>query len=105
VFGANVTSANVVTGNVRASGNITSVNLLTGSIAVSSNLSANNASFTTNLAAGWGSIAGNLYSRHLNAGVGTFSNVTVQDIPSNYHVTNKGYVNSLVVAFAIGLGS
>jgi hypothetical protein len=85
----NVSSANVVTGNVRASANIT----------------ANNVTITTNLKAGWGEVTGNLYSQHINAGVGTFANATVQTVPSNYHVTNKSYVNSTVIGFAIGLGS
>jgi hypothetical protein len=48
---------------------------------------------------------GNISASNVVAQIGTYSNLTVQDIPSNFHVTTKGYVNSLVVAFAIGLGS
>lgn len=50
-------------------------------------------------------IGGNVTAKNVISEIGTYSNLTVQDIPSNFHVTNKGYVNSLVVAFAIGLGS
>lgn len=86
-------------------GNVSSANVVTGNIKASANITANNASITTNLKAGWGEVSGNLYSRHVNAGVGTFANATVQDVPSNYHVTNKNYVNSTIIGFAIGLGS
>jgi hypothetical protein len=86
-------------------GNVTSANVTTGNISLTGNISANNVSVTTNLKAAWSEVTGNMYSLNVNAGVGTFANATVQDVPSNYHVTNKGYVNSTVVAFAIGLGS
>jgi hypothetical protein len=51
------------------------------------------------------SAGGNVTAGNVVAAIGTYANLTVQDIPSNFHVTTKGYVNSLVVAFAIGLGS
>ena len=86
----NVTAANLTVGNIKSTGNITTT----------SNLIVKD--FT---ATGFGNLAGNLVSRNIASGVGTFANATVQDIPSNYHVTNKAYVNSTVIGFAIGLGS
>jgi hypothetical protein len=91
------------------SGNVTAANLTVygtwGHANIGGNVYANNVSITNNLSANWGSVTANLYSQHINSGVGTFANVTVQSFPSNYHVPSKGYVNSTAVAFAIGLGS
>ena len=100
----NVTSLGILT-LLSTTGNVTSANLTTGNITASGNLFANNVGITTNLTAGWGRIAGNLYSQNINSGVGTFANATVQSYPSNYHVVPKGYVNSVAVAFAVALGS
>lgn len=86
----NVTAANLIVGNINSTGNITTT----------SNLIVKD--FT---ATGFGNLAGNLVSLHVASGVGTFANATVQDVPSNYHVTNKAYVNTTVIGFAIGLGS
>jgi len=116
-----------VTGTVQTASqpNITEVGTLV-SLASSGNLTAANLTLS-----GWGNIVaanvilsgklttggniqtlsnviaytGNVWARNVVAESGTFANITVDSIPSNYHVTTKGYVNSLVVAFAIGLGS
>ena len=95
--------------NLSIAGNLISVANLTvngtwGHAAITGNVYANNVAITNNLAANWGSITANLSSQHIESGVGTFANVTVQSYPSNYHVPSKGYVNSTAVAFAVGLG-
>lgn len=116
VGGNVITSSNVWAGNINVTNTIVAANIVTtsnvvvgnvnvGNIATLGNIVANNVTVTTNLKAGWSQVTGNSYSQNVNTGVGTFANATVQDIPSNYHVTNKGYVNTVVVAFAIGLGS
>jgi hypothetical protein len=92
-FGGNVTTANVsgfkgtftqVAGTVQtaAQPNIVSLGTLT-SLAVTGNASA-------------GNVSGN---------IGTFDNITVQNIPTVKSVTTKEYVTATVVGFAIGLGS
>jgi hypothetical protein len=96
--------------NLTIGGNIISVSNITvdgtwGHAAITGNVYANNVAITNNLKANWGSVTANLYSQHIESGVGTFANVTVQSYPSNFHVPSKGYVNSTAVAFAIGLGS
>lgn len=85
----NVISANVTTGNINSTGNITTVsNVVTGGL------------YSTGIA----KVTGNLAAQNITAGIGSYANITVTDIPSNQHVTNKAYVNSVVAAFAVGLG-
>lgn len=88
----NLTAANI---DLTGWGNITAANATFSGRTVTGNLQVGNA-----ISAG-----GNVTASNVIAQIGTYSNLTVQDIPSNFHVTTKGYVNSLVVAFAIGLGS
>lgn len=103
-----ITSLGTLTALV-TSGNVTAANLtVSGAWAhaeIGGNIYANNISIVTNLAAGWGQVAGNLYAGNIAATTGTFTNATVSTYPSNYHVPNKGYVNSVAVAFAVALGS
>ena len=105
---SNITSVGVLTA-LDTSGNVTAANLTVygtwGHANIGGNIYANNISVVTNLAAGWGRVTGNLYAGNINATVGTFTNATVSTFPSNYHVPNKGYVNSVAVAFAVALGS
>ncbi len=91
------TSGNLTAANISLTGwgNIVAANATIGGRLIAGNLQVANA-----ISAG-----GNVTASNVVAQIGTYSNLTVQDIPSNFHVTNKGYVNSLVVAFAIGLGS
>lgn len=88
----NLTAANI---NLTGWGNITAANATFAGKTITGNLQVGNA-----IVAG-----GNVTASNVVAQVGTYANLTVQDIPSNFHVTTKGYVNSLVVAFAVGLGS
>lgn len=88
----NITAANLVLTNW---GNITAANATFSGRTITGNLQVANAV----------SAGGNVTASNVVAQIGTYANLTVQDIPSNFHVTTKGYVNSLVVAFAIGLGS
>lgn len=103
-----ITSVGILTA-LATSGNVTAANLTVygtwGHANIGGNIYANNISVVTNLAAGWGRVTGNLYSGNINATIGTFENATVSTYPSNYHVPNKGYVNSVAVAFAVALGS
>lgn len=97
----NVTAANVLAGNITASGNITTgSNMITAANITAANL------ITGNIyATGAATITGNVRAGNITAGIGTFGNVSVTSVPNNNSVTNKSYVNSLVVAFALGLGS
>jgi cytoskeletal protein CcmA (bactofilin family) len=92
------TTGNIEAANLTLSGvgKLTAVEAsLSGAITVAGNIeSAANAV-----------IAGNITGQNISAGIGNFDSATVNNIPSNFHVTNKGYVNSTVVAFALGLGS
>jgi hypothetical protein len=93
------TAGNLSAANISLSGwgNILAANInLTGSITATGNIQSH-----SNVLAQ----SGNVWAKNVVSEVGTFANITVDSIPSNYHVTNKGYVNTLVVAFAIGLGS
>jgi hypothetical protein len=103
-----ITSVGTLTA-LATTGNVTAANLTVygtwGHADISGNIYANNISAVSNLAAGWGRVTGNLYAGNMNTGTATFANATVTDYPSNYHVVPKGYVNSVAVAFAIGLGS
>lgn len=90
------TSGNLVANNVKAN-----VNLQTLTLAVTAN-----ATINANLAVGsYANVAGNVISRHVESGIGTFANVTVSSIPTTKSVTTKEYVTATVVGFAIGLGS
>ena len=84
-----------VGGNLVAHSGTSSTTITTGALVVAGGAGVSGAM----------NIGGNVASKNVISEIGTYSNLTVQDIPSNFHVTNKGYVNSLVVAFAIGLGS
>lgn len=85
----NITAGNLaVSGVASITGNVTTGNLTTGIISTT----------------GGAVIGGNVTVANIAAGVGSFGNITVQNVPSNYHVTNKGYVNSVVAAFAVALG-
>jgi hypothetical protein len=103
-----ITSVGTLTA-LTTSGNVTAANLTVygtrGHANIGGNIYANNISVVTNLAAGWGSVTGNLYAGNISTTTGTFTNATVSTYPSNYHVPNKGYVNSVAVAFAVALGS
>lgn len=130
ISGANITANTAVFTDIQgtlitpAQPNVTSLGTLTA-LAISGNITAANLSLT-----GWGKISaveallssdlavmgniqaasqlvvvGNITGQNITGGIGTFANATVTDIPTNFHVTNKGYVNSTVVAFALGLGS
>jgi hypothetical protein len=88
----NVSAANIV---LSGWGNVIAANATFSGRTITGNLQVANAIVT----------GGNISASNVVAQIGTYSNLTVQDIPSNFHVTTKGYVNSLVVAFAIGLGS
>jgi hypothetical protein len=57
------------------------------------------------LVTGSTAITGNVVTRHIDSGIGTFANLTVNSIPTVKSVTTKEYVTSTVVGFAIGLGS
>lgn len=103
----NITSIGTLS-SLAISGNITAANII---LSGWGNIIASNATFGGRTITGNIQVAntvtagGNVSAANVVAQIGTFSNITVQDIPSNFHVTTKGYVNSLVVAFAIGLGS
>jgi hypothetical protein len=89
------TGALVISGGVGVSGNI-----YVAASAGNSVIASGNVETLSNAL-----VRGNVFASSIIAGIGTFSNATVTEFPSNFHVPNKGYVNSLVVAFAIGLGS
>jgi hypothetical protein len=90
------TSGNLVANNVTAN-----VNLQALTLSVSAN-----AKVTANLLVGtYANVGGNVISRHVESGIGTFANVTVSSIPTVKSVTTKEYVTATVVGFAIGLGS
>lgn len=91
------TTGNLIAANISLTGwgNIIASNATIGGRIITGNIQVANT-----VVAG-----GNVSASNVVAQIGTYSNLTVQDIPSNFHVTTKGYVNSLVVAFAIGLGS
>lgn len=91
----NISGITKIGGNLVANSGTPSTTTTTGALVVSGGIGASGAL----------NIGGNVSAKNLTGEIGTYSNLTVQDIPSNFHVTNKGYVNSLVVAFAIGLGS
>jgi hypothetical protein len=103
----NITSIGTLT-QLSTTGNVSAANIVLsgwGNV-VAANATFSGRTITGNLQVGNSIIAGgNVTASNVVAQIGTYSNLTVQDIPSNFHVTNKGYVNSLVVAFAIGLGS
>lgn len=103
----NITSIGTLT-QLATTGNVSAANLVLSGWAnvVAANALFSGRTITGNLQVGNAITAGgNVTASNVVAQIGTYSNLTVQDIPSNFHVTNKGYVNSLVVAFAIGLGS
>lgn len=92
-----IISGNLTVGNIVTSswGNITAANATVAGLTTTANLRVRaNAVIVGNV------IAGNIVSN-----IGTFSNITVSSVPTNKSVTNKDYVNTTVVAFAIGLGS
>jgi hypothetical protein len=92
------TTGNIEAANLTLSGlgKLTAVEVsLSGAITVAGNIES----------AASAVIAGNITGQNISAGIGNFDSATVNNIPSNFHVTNKGYVNSTVVAFALGLGS
>jgi cytoskeletal protein CcmA (bactofilin family) len=92
------TTGNIEAANITLSGlgKLTAVEAsLSGAITVAGNIES----------AASAVIAGNITGQNISAGIGNFDSATVNNIPSNFHVTNKGYVNSTVVAFALGLGS
>jgi len=92
------TTGNIEAANLTLSGlgKLTAVEVsLSGKITVAGNIES----------AASAVIAGNITGQNISAGIGNFDSATVNNIPSNFHVTNKGYVNSTVVAFALGLGS
>lgn len=91
-----------VTGNISAAnitltwGQLTATRaVITGNATVGSNL----------LVTGSAAVTGNVATRHINSGIGTFANITVSSIPTVKSVTTREYVTSTVVGFAIGLGS
>jgi hypothetical protein len=90
------TSGNLVANNVTAT-----LNLQALTLAVTANATVN-----ANLVVGtYANVGGNVISRHVQSGIGTFANVTVSSIPTTKSVTTKEYVTATVVGFAIGLGS
>lgn len=91
----NITGITKVGGNLVAHSGTASSTTTTGALVVAGGAGVSGAM----------NVGGNVSAKNFIGEIGTYSNLTVQDIPSNFHVTNKGYVNSLVVAFAIGLGS
>lgn len=89
-------SGNLVANNITANINLQSLTLAVVA----------NAKVGTNLTVGTTAvIGGNLTAGNVTGGIGTFSNLTVQTVPTNQSVTNKSYVTATVVGFAIGLGS
>jgi len=88
----NISAANIVLnwGHVHASNAV-----ITGNLVVGANI----------LTTGSQAITGNLVVNNVISGIGNFSNITVQNIPTVNSVTNKSYVTATVVGFAIGLGS
>jgi hypothetical protein len=90
------TSGNLVANNVTAT-----LNLQALTLSVTANATVN-----ANLVVGtYANVGGNVISRHVQSGIGTFANVTVSSIPTTKSVTTKEYVTATVVGFAIGLGS
>ena len=88
-------------GNILVNNVISNLNLQTTTLAVVANTS-----IYANLAVGtWANITGNLVSRHVQSGIGTFANVSVSSIPTPKSVTTKEFVTATVVGFSIGLGS
>ena len=96
----NLTLLNVA-GNVNA-GNLTA----NGTVQSGYLVSLSNTSVGGNLIVGSNTIlTGNVTAGNVSASIGTFANATVNNYPSNFHVVNKGYVNSTALAFAIATGS
>jgi hypothetical protein len=111
----------VLSGNIRAAGYI----VATGNIVSGGNITAGNLSLTSNIAASYmtgtlktasqpnitfvgnlvtANVTGNLIAKNVITNIGTFSNATVADVPTSLSVTNKTYVNSTVIGFAVALG-
>jgi hypothetical protein len=83
-----MSSGSLTTGPIEAQGNVIAANLNVGNIS----------------STGQAVYSGNVVAGNIRAAVGDFANITVSSSPSNFHVTNKGYVNSIVAAFAVALG-